>query len=72
IGKSEPEVITALLSLLKDDQPGMRSRAAESLGSIGKTQPEVIVLAEKWLEEHQNIKYVGIGIDVLSNLVDSK
>ena len=69
MGKAEPEVISALLSLLQHQDLIMRSRASEALGKIGKDEPIVISEIKKWLNQHQDTEYAGIGIDVLWNLV---
>lgn len=42
-GRAEPErIIEALVALFKDDEPFVRSRAAESLGQLGKSHATVI------------------------------
>ena len=47
----------------------VRYRAADAIGNIGKSEPELINLMTNWIEQHQNTEYVGNGIDVLWNLV---
>ena len=67
IGKDEPEVITALLSLLQDDSDDA-ANAIEKIGK-GKAKARTISLVGNWLLENQNTEYIGRGIDVLWNLV---
>ena len=69
IGHDSPELITALLPLLQDDDSSIRYSAAGALGKIGQDSPELISLIESWLEQNQDTEYVGNGIDLLWNLL---
>ncbi|MDF5726498.1 MAG: hypothetical protein PUP92_00285 [Rhizonema sp. PD38] len=47
----------------------MRFRAAIALGNLGKNSSNVTDAVARWISQHQNLKYVGKGINVLWDLV---
>ncbi|MGJ5633129.1 HEAT repeat domain-containing protein, partial [Nostoc sp. CALU 1950] len=68
-GNASPQVVEALLGLLKDDNENMRYFAAQALGNLGKNSSNVIATVAEWISQHQDSEYVGSGIDALWNLV---
>ena len=52
-----PEVITALVQALQDEEGPVRSRAAQSLGQLGQASPEVITaLIQALQDEEWNVR----------------
>ncbi|MGB5594641.1 MAG: HEAT repeat domain-containing protein, partial [Crocosphaera sp.] len=62
-------VIEALLGALSDTSDGVRLFAAVALGNLGKKSHKVLPLVVQWIEQHEDSKFVGSGIDVLWGLV---
>ena len=69
LGNASPQVVEALLSRLQDEDSGVRSGAADALSKLGKNSSDVTDAVARWISQHQNLKYVGEGIDVLWGLV---
>ncbi len=69
LGSASKQVVDALLGRLEDESSSVRSSAAEALGNLGKQSSEVLPAVVKWLQQHQDAKYIGSGIDVLWDLV---
>jgi len=70
---SEPVISTLLLCLEdRDDFFVPYSAAAEALGNLGMKSSDVLPAVVQWVEQHQDAKYVGSGIDALWNLVASE
>ena len=69
LGNASPQVIEALLSRLQDDDADMRYDEAVALGKLGKNSSNVAAAVARWIPQHQNLKYVGKGIDLLWDLV---
>ena len=69
LGNASPQVVEALLSRLQDENCDVPSCAADALGKLGKNSSNVAAAVARWISQHQNLKYVGKGIDVLWDLV---
>ena len=55
--------------LLEDNNPSMRSSAAEALYNLGNKFGGVTSAVAQWIEQHQDEEYVESGIDALWDLV---
>ncbi len=72
LGNSTDRVIDHLISKLSDENSSsVRSNVAAALGKLGKQSPKVKILIIEWLEQHKDTEFVGNGIDVLWDLVNS-
>ncbi len=69
LGNASPQVVEALLSRLQDEDSSVRFSAVYALGKLGKNSSNVAAAVARWISQHQNLKYVGEGIDVLWDLV---
>ena len=65
LGNTSETVVDALIKCLKDDNSFVRIQAAEALGKLGKTSDKILPCIIQWLEQHQESKFIGSGIDVL-------
>ena len=61
--------MTGLVALLQDDDSSVRSIAAYALDRLGKMSSNITQTVADWIEQNQNFKYVGDGIDILWLLV---
>jgi len=69
LGNVSEAVINALLLRLEDGEDGVRYLAASALGKLGLKSSEVLPAVVQWIDRHQDTEYVGLGIDVLWDLV---
>ncbi|MDJ0676815.1 MAG: HEAT repeat domain-containing protein [Calothrix sp. MO_167.B42] len=69
LGNGTPQVVEPLLELLKDGHSGVRKDAAYVLGKLGKNCSHITTAVVEWISQHQDMEYVGSGIDALWNLV---
>ncbi|MEH1809230.1 HEAT repeat domain-containing protein, partial [Nostoc sp.] len=69
LGNASPQVVEALLGLLKDESQIVLNSAALALGNLGKNSSNVTATVTEWISQHQDSEYVGNGIDALWNLV---
>jgi len=69
LGNASETVINALMLRLEDGDDWVRSSAASALGKLGLKSSDVLPAVVQWVEQHQDAKYVGSGIDVLWDLV---
>ncbi|WP_236143100.1 HEAT repeat domain-containing protein [Nostoc sp. CMAA1605] len=70
LGKIDAEVaIPGLLELLKDSKPNVRSSAAGALKKIDEKTHSVVINLSQWINENQDSKYIGDGINLLWDLV---
>ncbi|MBP5975955.1 HEAT repeat domain-containing protein [Brasilonema sp. CT11] len=72
LGNSSDFVVQTLLALLKDKHSTVRYNAADALGNLGKKTPSLATAVAQWIEQHQDSRYVGNGIDLLWDLVTSE
>jgi HEAT repeat protein len=68
LGNASETVISVLLLSLEDGEGG----AAEALSKLGLKSSEVLPVVIQWIDRHQDTEYVGLGIDVLWDLVASE
>ncbi|WP_242054528.1 HEAT repeat domain-containing protein [Nostoc sp. FACHB-190] len=61
--------IPDLIKLLKDSESDVRSKAADALNKIDKKTHSVVINLSQWINENQDSKYIGDGIDLLWDLV---
>ena len=69
LGNASETVINALLLRLEDGEDGVRYLAASALGKLGLKSSDVLTAVVQWIDRHQDTEYVGLGIDVLWDLV---
>ncbi|WP_445172911.1 HEAT repeat domain-containing protein [Microcoleus sp.] len=69
LGNASETVINALLLRLEDGEDGVRYFAAEALSKLGLKSSEVLPAVVQWIDRDQDAEYVGLGIDVLWDLV---
>jgi len=69
LGNASEAVIIALLLRLEDGDNSVRSSAASALSKLGLKSSEVLPAVVQWIDRHQDTEYVGLGIDVLWDLV---
>jgi len=69
LGNASETVINALLLRLEDREDLVRLFAASALGKLGLKSSDVLPAVVQWIDRHQDTKYVGLGIDVLWDLV---
>ena len=71
LGNASEAVISALLLRLEDRDGFVvhYSVAAEALGNLGMKSSDVLPAVVQWVEQHQDAEYVGLGIDLLGDLV---
>ncbi|WP_445300619.1 MULTISPECIES: HEAT repeat domain-containing protein [unclassified Microcoleus] len=62
-------VISPLLLSLEDGDEFLRREAASALGKLGLKSSDVLPAVVQWIDRHQDTEYVGLGIDVLWDLV---
>ncbi len=72
LGKYSQPVVDGFVKLLADDDFLVRYSAAGALGNLGKDLNKVLPQVVQWLEENQDSKSIGSGIDVLWNMVTSE
>jgi len=63
------EVLDALVELLKDEKSYLRSSAADALGKLHQKSDDVAAAVVRWIEQHQDLEYIGNGIDALWDAV---
>ncbi|MEG4113204.1 MULTISPECIES: HEAT repeat domain-containing protein [unclassified Microcoleus] len=69
LGNASETVINALLQRLEDGDNLVRSLAVGALGKLGLKSSDVLPAVIQWIDRHQDTEYVGLGIDVLWDLV---
>ncbi|MDJ0714558.1 MAG: HEAT repeat domain-containing protein [Prochloraceae cyanobacterium] len=69
---SDTKVVDVLLDGLEEEDFWVRGFAAEALGNLGKQSSEVLPAVVQWLQQHQDSKYIGRGIDALWDLVKAE
>ncbi|MEG4408970.1 HEAT repeat domain-containing protein [Microcoleus sp. MON2_D5] len=69
LGNASEAVISALLQRLEDGQGLVPYSAALALGKLGMKSSDVLPAVVQWIDRHQDVKYLGLGIDVLWDLV---
>jgi HEAT repeat protein len=72
LGNSSDVVLQGLLALLIDEDLRVRYTAANALGNLGKKTPSLITAVAQWIEQQQDLKYVGNEINLLWDLVTSE
>jgi predicted NACHT family NTPase len=69
LGNASEPVISALLLRLEDGYDFVAYSAASALSKLGIKSSDVLPAVVQWVEQHQDAKYVGSGIDALWDLV---
>jgi HEAT repeat protein len=69
LGNASEPVISALLLRLEDGYDFVAYSAASALSKLGMKSSDVLPAVVQWVEQHQDTEYVGLGIDVLWDLV---
>ncbi|KST64421.1 HEAT repeat domain-containing protein [Mastigocoleus testarum] len=69
LGKDSQPVLGGLVKLLVDDNSRVRKSAAQALIELHKNSNKVLPQVVQWLEENQDSKFIGSGIDALWDMV---
>ncbi|MEP6582319.1 HEAT repeat domain-containing protein [Microcoleus vaginatus GB2-A3] len=69
LGNASETVINALMLRLEDGEDWVNAAAAFALGKLGLKSSDVLPAVVQWIDRHQDTEYVGLGIDVLWDLV---